>query len=459
MRRSMRTLENLRVVAAVLAFAGSFEACKSFGDFEPGSGAGGKGGNSGAPSGFGGAGTSGGSKQGGSAGASAEGGGAAGETTGGAAGDTTGGEAGAPSGGASGDAGASGDGGSGGGTGGTGPECWLDQTVTGDCFMFPPGTQPPGILFFRARGAAVAAVNNYDGRFQVFATQPKPSNTIGTAYTTSTGLNGFHGWFCFDAVPYPERLVATTLSNGRQEVFVTTECGRVYVRRSYLQMVSTAEFEVWSSWVPLALPSAASFVSDLSVARSVDRAQNRLFAVDRGAVFTSSKNEAYGPYGSWREVARGAGDIVASGVSGSLGAPRYRLFTIRDGRPFTAVPKSSDVDAPFEHWTDFDPESSLEAGLVDIDAPYDIGERLLVAALDNRSNVWIREEDASGGFGSWRRLDELRPPAVPLVSLAGAVLVRPNDRPVMLVVTGTNGTMYSALRGADSTWGPWIPYA
>jgi hypothetical protein len=428
----MTTDGSSRVIAVILVVFGLFGACRDFGGDLSREGA--MGGTSGGQSGTAGtAGTSGGT--GGTEGGSGRGG------------DAAGGPGGSENDGGSGaDGGVAGDG-SLGGIGGEGPECWLDQTVTPDCFSYPPLNQrPPAITFDVARAVAVTATEGYDDRFRIIATQ-SGSNTLGTAYTSQPDHSGWFAWYCFDAVPYPERLAATTLDNDAQEVFAITQCGRVYVRR---YLIVSDETHGWSPWVSLELPSSGSFITDASVAR-LDEA-NDLFVVDRGSVFVARKGvDAYGPYGPWHRVATGAGNLLAAGVHAN--GEDQRLFTLDEsGRLLTSARPTDDPEAPFGNWSDFGSGHRF----ADLDAPYGVGGKLIVVALDADvdGKVWTREENDAGDFDDWVELDADGGPTEKLVSIAGASFPARQDQPLMLVAVGRNGNVYS-VRRANFVWEPW----
>jgi hypothetical protein len=426
-----------RLIAIVLAVFGLFGGCRDFGGDTQDGARGGNGGTSGEQGGTGDTSGAGGSDTGGTGGTEVNGG--SGGDAGGGQGGSEGGSGGA--GGSNAGGGAAGDG----GIGGDKSECWLDQTVVPECFSYPPNTQggPPGITFRLAGAVTITATEAFDGRFRIIATQ-QGSSTLGTIYTVEPNHRGWFSWHCFDAVPYPQRLAATTLVTDAQEVFAITGCGHVYVRR-YLFVSGTPGG--WSPWVPLELPSSSSLVTDASIAR-LDGA-NDLFVVDRGSVFAARKTEALGPYGPWRRVATGAGDLLAAGVHANV--EDQRLFTLDDnGQLLTSSRPSDDPEAPFGEWTDFGSDHVF----VDFDAPYGVGGQLIVVALDSDGKVWTREEEDAAEFGEWVQLDAQGEPTDTLVSIAGASFPARAGQPLMLVAAGTSGTVYS-VRRTDSGWEPW----
>ena len=429
----MTTDGSSRTIAAILAVFGLFGGCRDFGGDTQDGARGGDAGSSGEQGGTGDTSGTSGSEPGGTAGTSVTGG------SGGDAGDGQGGLGG--NGGSDAGDGAGGDG----GIGGEGSECWLDQTVKPECFSYPPmAVQAPNSQLVPARAATITATEQYDDRFRIIATK-SGSSTLYTAHTVEPIQQGWHGWYCFDAVPDPERLAATTLDNDAQEVFAVTRCGRVYVRR-YLFVTDMTEG--WSPWVPLELPSSTSLVTDVAIAR-FGRA-NDLFVVDRGSVFAARKGEDfYGPYGPWRRVATGAGELLAAGVHAD--GENQRLFTIDEsGQLLTSTRPTDDPEASFGAWSDF----GLDHEFVDFDAPYGVNGRLIVVALDADGKVWTREENGTGEFADWGELIAEGEPTVELVSIAGASFPARTDQALMLVAVGLNGGVYS-VRRANSDWEPW----
>jgi hypothetical protein len=288
----------------------------------------------------------------------------------------------------------------------------------------------------------ITATTIDDGRFRIIATQVG-SSTLGTAHTADVNHTGWFSWHCFDAVPEPERLAATTLENEAQEVFATTRCGRVYVRR-YLFSVD----EGWGPWGPLDLPASDSVVTDVSIARLAGA--NDLFVVDRGDVFAARKGEAaYGPYGPWNRVATGAGDLLAAGVHAD--GTYQRLFSVDgQGQLITSIRSTENPEAPFGEWTPFD----LNRAIVDFDAPYGVSGRLVVVALDVDGRIWIREEDGAGDFLAWELLDTPGELTEVLVSIAGASFPARPGQPLMLAAVGESGAVYSNRR-ANLAWEGW----
>jgi hypothetical protein len=431
-----------RIIAVVGALLGVFGACRDFGDYVSSEGGGsGAGATGGEPTGGGGMTT------GGTAGA--ESGGAGGNATGGASGDAQGGS------------GMGGDGGLAGDSGGAPADCRYDQTVVPECISLPPTTHV-GIDVGSALSAAVAGVNYAEGRFHLFASR-NGSNTLGTAFTRFPDHATWYDWSCFDAVPNPVRLAATTLSNDAPEVFVTTDCGGVYVRRYFPEV----HLMGWSPWVPLRLPSDVSFVTDVVISRS--RGPNRgnhLFVLDRGTVFAAKKDDdPYGPYGDWNRVASGAGSRIAAGMlypenpeTPDEGG-RHLLFTIdARGRPFVSTQTTGDDLDSFEPWADFDADRTLEFELVDIDAPYNIDGALLVVGVDTEGAVWTREQ-VDFEFGDWQKLTDVEPPPK-LVTIAGASISGRTDDPLLLVGVAEGGEVYFARQAkltssSPAVWEPW----
>jgi hypothetical protein len=422
-----------RIIAVVGALLGAFGACRDFADYAPSMG-GGTGANA----------TGGEPPVGGAAGA--ESGGAGGNETGGAAGD------------APGDGGMAGNGGlAGDSPGGAPPDCRYDHTVVPECISQPtPAT--PGVTVKNALSVAVAGVN-YEDRFHLFASR-NGTNTLGTAFTVFPDHVGWYGWWCFDAVPNPVRLAATTLTNDVPEVFVTTDCGGVYVRRYF------PDLRAWSPWVPLRLPSDVSFVTDVAISRSRGpNRENHLFVLDRGTVFTAMKGgDPYGPYGDWTRVATGAGSRIAAGMLYPENpqipeGARHLLFTLDvRGRPFVSIQTTEgDLDS-FEPWTDFDAERTLEFHLVDIDAPYNIDGALLVVGVDSDGAVWTREQ-VDSDFGAWQKLTEVEPPQK-LVTIAGASIPARVDDPLMLAAVAEGGEVYYTRQTKPASSGPrvWEPW-
>jgi hypothetical protein len=428
-----------RILLPIAMVLLSFGACRDFGGASLHDDAmGGDGGTPGTGGTAGASGTGGNSGSAGSeSGGNSSGGGSAGD--GGRGGDG-GGQAGSE-GGAGADGGAAGDG----GTGGSGSECRLDQTVIPECFSYPPmDSQAPTIQFGLARAVTITATEDYDDRFRIIATQTG-SSTLATVHTTNTTHESWFGWFCFDAVPNPVRLAATTLANDAQEIFAISECGRVYVRRF---LFVSADTEGWSPWVPLDLPASDSLVTDAAIARQAG--SNDLFVVDRGNVFAARKAEdVYGPYGHWARVAEGAGELLAAGMHAD--GTYQQLFTIDGrGRLMTSIRATEDPAAPFDHWTDF----GLDREIVDFDAPYGVGAPLIVVALDVDGLLWTREEEGAGEFGDWEQLVTTGEPTEELVSIAGASFPARQDQALMLVTVGVSGAVYS-VRRASGAWEGW----
>jgi hypothetical protein len=427
-----------RIIAVVGAVLGVFGACRDFGDYAPSEGGGsGAGATGGEPTGGGG------TTSGGTAGAQVGGGG---NETGGAAGDAQGGI------GMGGDGGLAGD-----SPGGAPPDCRYDQTVVPECISLPPHTSVM-VDVRSALSAAVAGVNYAEGRFHVFASR-NGSNTLGTAFTRFPDHSTWYGWWCFDAVPNPVRVAATTLSNDTPEVFVTTDCGGVYVRRYFPEQ----HLMSWSPWVPLRLPSEGSFVTDVAISRSRGPSrENRLFVLDRGGVFAAKKgDDPYGPYGDWSRVASGAGSRLAAGMQYPPNSvitdegERHILFTIdARGRPFVTTQTTEDDLDSFGPWLDFDENRTLEFPLVDIDAPYDIDGELLVVGVDTEGAVWTH-----GQRGAWQKLTDAIPPQK-LVTIAGASISGRTDDPLLLVGVAEGGEVYYArqTKTTSSSPGGWEPW-
>jgi hypothetical protein len=331
-------------------------------------------------------------------------------------------------------------------------DCWLDQTVIPECFSLPPPAQSPTYRLDGARSAAIAAYDQPDGQFELFAVDRSSDNALARSITCLPSHECWFGWFCFDAVPDPLRIAATTMSNDAAEVFVTNACGRIYVRRYF---DGSRGAEGWSPWVPFGRPPGSSFIVDISTARlrSATEHENHVFVVDdAGRIFTTSKgDDPYGPYGPWRSVGSGAGSVIASGLTDG----RLELFTIDEhGQPHAKAQRTNALEAPFGGWTDFDPEGELE--LVDIDAPYGVGGTPLVVAVDSEGAIHAREK-ADDEYGEWQPFGP--EPPTRFVSISGAGIATRSDKPLILVAVDIYGSVFIARRTNDSlgnpVWEPW----
>jgi len=311
-----------------------------------------------------------------------------------------------------------------------------------ECYSVPPPDQSARVDMVGARSAVVAAIDSDYGRFQLFATR-EAYHEVGTTFTRVVDHSIWLTWSCFDAVPYPVRLAATTLSNDAPEVFVTTECGRVYVRRYFVGAA-----EIWSPWLPLDLPSNVGFVTDVSTSRGD---ANYVFLVDRaGKVFAAAKTDPYGRYAPWHEVATGAGRGIASGFRED---GFQQLFTLDDhGHVLTSVQTDGDLDS-FGDWLPFGEGSDL--AFVDIDAPYGMNGALRVYAVDRDGAIWMREQEGDG-FGAWQEFTDLEPPPeTTFVGIAGARIASRPDGAFLLVTVARQGTVHLARFTNTGGWEPW----
>lgn len=319
--------------------------------------------------------------------------------------------------------------------------CRDDETVIPEC-VSNPGGQFPIMITPAANGVGVMATEAHGGSFHAFASK---SGTHMIALAWGNQDLSFTPWVCFDAVPYPRRVAATTLRTGTSEVFVTTDCGQLYVRR----LIARDSLYAWSNWVAFGLPSPKSFVTDVGLAVSSEQT-NQVYIVDRGAVFRRYRlgAEPYGPFSPWEDIGFSHARIVTAGLRMDN---RQQVFVLDEaGRPSSAVQVSSDLESGFQAPSDFD--ASAVPMLLDIEAAYGTAP-LDVLAVDVDGTLWMRREGNEGIFSSWTAWPG-PPPPEELVALAAAGLHRLEGAPLLLFAVGRSGTTYRAKRANDA-WQSW----
>lgn len=382
-------------------------------------------------------------------------GGAAGEMEagqGGVGADSTGGAAGsggASSGDGGGTGGTSGAGagnggaGSGGtaGSGGSGTEgiCRDDQTIVVECFTnggFSLLSVP------KAEGIGINSIPFWGGGFQLFGTKAD-SNMVAVSWTGDSVGSWWQPWLCFDAVPIPKRVAATSLRNGWPEVFVSTGCGTLFRRLSYND-------GIWSSWMPFGLPSPQSFVTDVALSLASDGA-NHVYVADRGNVFVRRRLDAdpYGPFSGWQSLGSPGAEVVAAGLRSD---GRQQVFAVdQAGRASTSSQSSAELGSSFAEWVEL--SSSIVSEVVDIDVPYGT-EFLEVYGVDPSGNLWSRREDGSDGLTEWTPWQGPATP-FPLVGVASAALppIEPAGPRLVLAVLTRGGIAYLIQRDFDQ-WAP-----
>jgi len=295
-----------------------------------------------------------------------------------------------------------------------------------------------------ASGIAITSSEAYDGGFNLYAFK-RGASTVAQRYTRTPADTPWTDWFCFDALPKPDRMAGGELLNGEAELVATTRCGSLYQRTQGLLQ--------WFDWHPFSMPTASSAVTD--AAMSVDKdGTNLVYVADRGGVFVRHRvgSDTYAPYGVWREIAGASGvRLITAGLRSDL---RQQVFTLDgNGLVRTAIQLSGDLDSEFGPWSDFDSDQ-LPARLIEIEAPQGGPFPLEVFALDSKGALWQRAADLeTGEFQPWKAWDGKPPPAT-LISLSGAGLKRADGTPLQLVGLGATGGVYTVRRKAGA-WLDW----
>jgi hypothetical protein len=269
---------------------------------------------------------------------------------------------------------------------------------------------------------------------------------IAMAWASEAGGFPWTPWYCFDVVPYPERMAATPLMNSVPEVYVVTRCGYLYVRRQIVE----GTFNAWSHWTTFSLPSARSFVTDVALAVSDERV-NHVYVADRGSVFMRHRDGLgpYDPFSDWYELGFSDARVVAAGRRND---GRQTVFVLdAGGRPFERVQRSADLGAPFDPPVDF--------GAVDVPAFIDIEaahetQPLDVIAVDVQGVLWHRREDGSGAYSPWSSWPGPAPPER-LVTIAASATRSVDAFPLLVFGVGESGAIYRSIRVYDE-WGPWL---
>jgi hypothetical protein len=328
------------------------------------------------------------------------------------------------------------------GTGGSGRPgiCSEDATVVPECYANPVGVFP-AMSVPAAVGIGVIAQDVSSGIFSAFASKAN-SPMIAVTWTGEAGAGPWTGWRCFDAVPYPGRVAASSLLNAQPEVFVATNCGELYVRRLIAGVG-------WIGWSRFSLPSTDSFVTDVALALSEERV-NLVYVADRGSVFARHRVglDTYAAFGPWQALGSSDARVVAAG---RLQDGRQMVFVLDiDGQPRSQTQRSADLGAPFDSPLDFDSGDVPE--LVDIEAAHE-SRPLEVLAVDRNGALWLRRESGSGGFGSWQTWPG---PAAPerLGAIGAAGLPSANGSPLVVFAVGQSGITYWTRRVHDA-WDPW----
>jgi hypothetical protein len=444
-RRRFRSVCVISVLAAV-----TFVACKDLGSnailpdghTDAGAGSSNVGGESGSrggsgPSGEGGEAGGGRDSSGGISGTGAgDTGGHAGTDAGGGGDDDggTGGAAGVARGGTGGSGGASG-----GGAGGGGEVCREDETIIPECTYLAP---VPGS---NSLGVGVNAHWSFGGGYHLFASTVS-SHTVAISWGSDAQGPAWFPWACFDAVPRAERVASTTLHNELPEIFVTTQCGDLFVRRR----VVTSDVDTWSPWSTMRLPRGESFITD--VAASVDANHiHHVYVVDAGSVFVRNRvnEDTYASYGSWRGI--GSGTFFRTVTAGLRADGRQQVFALdAEGKPRTSVQVSATLGDAFEAWADFGAVGLPP--LVDIEAPSGT-PAIEVYAIDETGSLWTRWENESGGFSDWAEWQGPEPPEA-LVALAAAAIPPPGSPELLVAGVGSSGAVYRTRRVNDA-WVAW----
>jgi hypothetical protein len=358
--------------------------------------------------------------------------------------------AGAPSAGVAGSAqGTGGQGGAAGADDGAGGEVTKSGICTDDAVIVPECASNPVGVFPRmalpaAAGVGVSTDDSTSGGFTVFASKAG-TQMIAVAWSHVQDLGSWTNWLCFDAIPYPERMAATSLVNAAPEVFVTTGCGELYVRRLIPGVA-------WSGWTRFGLPSARSFVTDVALAVSAEGV-NHVYVADRGSVFLRHRVgfDTYAPFGPWQELGSSDVHVVAAGRRQD---GRQMVFMLdANGLPLAQVQRSAEIGAPFDPGFDFDSDDVPK--LVDIEATHGT-KPLDVLAVDAGGALWLRREEGSDGFTPWSAWPGPTPPEG-LEAIAAGGLPSGAGSPLLVSAIGRSGATYRILRVND-IWETWQPH-
>lgn len=318
--------------------------------------------------------------------------------------------------------------------------CGQEETIFPACFADPRGYFP-GIWLTSPRAIAIATEDMWAG-FHIVV----PQDLTSVVAITWGDDSGSVGWACFDIVPHPDRAAATSLSNDAPEIFVTTQCGQLYVRH-YFADSSVAS---WGAWTPFSAPDVNSFIRDVALSESPEGVTH-VYVVDRGRLFFRRRSDAmpYSAFGTWSALRTPASTRVAAGLRAD---GRQQLFALDlQGHPYTCIQSEAALGSAFEDCTDFG-EDALPA-LTDIEAPYHVVDELPVFGLDNAGSLWLRELDTPDHYGHWVKFKPTDQPQ-PFIAIAAAGhLTWPGAR-LRLVAVGRNGSIYQTER-IDDVWSAW----
>lgn len=316
---------------------------------------------------------------------------------------------------------------------GVGPTCDpMEDAVVPECFSYAswPLLPIPG-----ANGVAVAGVVSAHGGFELTASR-RGSNMLAVTWT-----DPFLAWpsfVCFDALPGPDRLAATTLLDDVPEFFAVGRCGLLYQRTIILGS--------WTEWARVTLPSPTFVVTDVATAVAPD-GTTLMYVTDNGSVFVRHRNgtDAHGPYGHWVQLGGRAGSLITAGTRAD---GRQQVFTLDTrGRLLTAIQSTTDLDAPFTDWVDFD--SADVPPFVDIESPYGLAA-IEMYAVDADGGIWTRQEDGVGGFSPWQLMWSASPGALAITMLSGSAVGKIAGAPLALAGAGPAGV--SVKRRLDGVW-------
>jgi hypothetical protein len=323
---------------------------------------------------------------------------------------------------------------------GAGGICKDDQNIEVECIsngLFTPLPVP------KVEAIGLNSIPFWGGGFQLYGAKAD-KNTVVVSWTGDAVASWWQPWLCFDAVPIPKRVAATSLRNGWPEVFVSTGCGTLFRRTGYTDAS-------WSSWTTFGLPSPQSFVTDVALSLASD-GTNHVYVADRGSVFVRQRvgSDPDGPFSAWQSLGSPGAEIVAAGLRSD---GRQQVFMLdQAGRASTSSQSSHVLGSSFEEWSGLG--SGVVGELVDIDVPYGV-ELLELYGIDTSGNLWSRREEGPDGLTDWTPWQGPTTP-FPLVGVVSAALppIEQAGPRLMLGAITRDGIVHIIQRVSDQ----WAPY-
>ncbi|MDD3565872.1 MAG: trypsin-like serine protease [Methanothrix sp.] len=312
-----------------------------------------------------------------------------------------------------------------------------------------------------AQNAALTRYLDGSARTQVFVTD-SDSNLVVTRYRNSNSVDdGFGTYRSLGSVIAPRRIAAFMQTNGKPQVVVTSDDGKLYTK------AVKKSINVWNSWTNMDLPSGVMKALDVDAAYDFEGTNQIYIIGDDGNLYTRARvnKEPDSAWKSWEKLTTNGAYLKVTALRRSDGTQQAFLVG-STGQLATLYQKQAALNSPWTTPAGFGNPSSV--GIVDMDAAWTEDEQAWVFAVDQKGALWIREmiSLSSNSWGTWQSWTtglyapdaaSQQPAPEGIVSLTASRWQEETGGDIVPVVLATDnrGNVYYSAHKRQEGWSGW----